>query len=137
MPKRHLLVQRRFFLIPWPSGVAVLKQQARAVNTGCLDWISSCFFSLLPDWIAAALGSYAKESNSSNLNSQTTADEAQPETELAKTSTAGAPQGPARNWVCAAMDCVFALGRVDTAYPGLRPWTRLSVASMQECSAVK
>lgn len=57
---------------------------------------------LLLDWIAADLGSYAQSSNSSNFDSQTAAEEAQPETKLGQTklaqaSAADSPQVPAHS----------------------------------------
>lgn len=39
------------------------------------------------------------------------------------------------NWVYPALDRLHALGYLDTAYLGLRPWTRLSIAHMLELSA--
>lgn len=42
---------------------------------------------------------------------------------------------PVDNWVYPALDRLHALGYVDTAYLGLRPWTRISIAHMLELSA--
>ena len=54
------------------------------------------------------------------------------------TSGAG-PEGsayiPVDNWIYTAMDRLHALGYVDSAFLGLRPWTRLSIAHMLELSA--
>ncbi|HEX4031288.1 MAG TPA: capsule assembly Wzi family protein [Terracidiphilus sp.] len=48
---------------------------------------------------------------------------------------AGSVYVPVDSWMYAALDRLHALGYVDTAYLGLRPWTRLSIAHMLEQSA--
>ncbi len=48
---------------------------------------------------------------------------------------AGSAYVPMDNWMYPALDRLHALGYVDTAYLGLRPWTRLSMAHMLERSA--
>ena len=51
------------------------------------------------------------------------------------TSTQGSTYVPLDNWVYPALDRLHALGYIDTAFLGLRPWTRLSIVSMlQETS---
>jgi len=52
-----------------------------------------------------------------------------------ETWTAGSPYVPVDWWVYPAMERLYALGYVDTAYLGLRPWTRMSIAHMLERSA--
>jgi len=47
----------------------------------------------------------------------------------------GAAYVPVDHWIYPALDRLHALGYVDTAYLGLRPWTRLSIAHMLELSA--
>jgi hypothetical protein len=42
---------------------------------------------------------------------------------------------PLDNWVYPALDRLHALGYVDSAFLGMRPWTRLSIAHMLERSA--
>lgn len=42
---------------------------------------------------------------------------------------------PVDNWIYIALDRLHALGYVDSAFLGLRPWTRLSIAHMLELSA--
>jgi hypothetical protein len=42
---------------------------------------------------------------------------------------------PVDNWIYPALDRLHALGYVDAAYLGLRPWTRISIAHMLELSA--
>lgn len=42
---------------------------------------------------------------------------------------------PVDSWIYPALDRLHALGYIDSAYLGLRPWTRLSIAHMLELSA--
>jgi len=49
--------------------------------------------------------------------------------------TQGSTYVPLDNWVYPALDRLHALGYVDSAFLGLRPWTRLSIAHMLERSA--
>ena len=49
----------------------------------------------------------------------------------------GSTYVPVDNWVYSAVDRLHALGYVDTAYLGMRPWTRRSVEHMLETSAEK
>ncbi len=51
------------------------------------------------------------------------------------TSTLSSTYIPMDNWVYPALDRLHALGYIDTAYLGLRPWTRLSIAHMLQLSA--
>ena len=44
---------------------------------------------------------------------------------------------PVDSWMYSALDRLHALGYVDTAYLGLRPWTRLSIAHMLQDSSDK
>ena len=53
----------------------------------------------------------------------------------AQTSTTGSPYVPVDCWIYPAMERLYALGYVDTAYLGLRPWTRISIAHMLELTA--
>ena len=41
------------------------------------------------------------------------------------------------SWIYPAMDRLHALGQVDTAYVGMRPWTRLSIVHMLEVGSPK
>ena len=52
-----------------------------------------------------------------------------------RTGPDGSAFVPVDNWIYGALDRLHALGYVDTAYLGLRPWTRLSIAHMLERSA--
>lgn len=47
----------------------------------------------------------------------------------------GSAYVPLDSWIYPAMDRLHGLGYVDTAYLGMRPWTRLSIAHMLEQSA--
>ena len=51
------------------------------------------------------------------------------------TGVEGSTYVPVDNWIYPALDRLHALGYVDSAYLGLRPWTRLSIAHMLELSA--
>jgi hypothetical protein len=50
--------------------------------------------------------------------------------ELEEIQTGGSPYVPVDWWVYPAIERLYSLGYVDTAYLGLRPWTRLSIARM-------
>lgn len=52
-----------------------------------------------------------------------------------ETGAQGSTYVPVDNWIYPALDRLHALGYVDTAFLGLRPWTRLSIAHMLEESA--
>ena len=54
---------------------------------------------------------------------------------MAETDVQGSVYVPLDNWVYPALDRLHALGYVDTAFFGLRPWTRVSIAHMLELSA--
>ncbi len=50
-------------------------------------------------------------------------------------STQGSTYVPMDSWIYPALDRLHALGYLDSAFVGLRPWTRLSIASMLARSA--
>jgi hypothetical protein len=54
---------------------------------------------------------------------------------ITETGAEGSVYVPVDNWIYPALDRLHALGYVDSAYLGLRPWTRLSIAHMLELSA--
>jgi hypothetical protein len=54
---------------------------------------------------------------------------------MAEQDTQGSAYVPVDNWVYPAIERLYALGYLDTAYLGLRPWTRISIAHMLELSA--
>jgi hypothetical protein len=54
---------------------------------------------------------------------------------MAEMDSHGSVYVPLDNWVYPTLDRLHALGYVDTAYLGLRPWTRTSIAHMLELSA--
>jgi len=54
---------------------------------------------------------------------------------MAEPDTAGSVYVPVDSWIYPALDRLHALGYVDTAYLGMRPWTRASIAHMLELSA--
>ncbi len=54
---------------------------------------------------------------------------------LAEMDSQGSVYVPLDYWIYPALDRLHALGYVDTAFLGLRPWTRISIAHMLERSA--
>jgi hypothetical protein len=54
---------------------------------------------------------------------------------MTEMDTDGSVSVPLDNWVYAALERLHALGYVDSAFLGMRPWTRLSIAHMLERSA--
>jgi hypothetical protein len=44
---------------------------------------------------------------------------------------------PMDNWIYPALDRLYALGQIDTAYLGMRPWTRVSIVHMLEAGSNK
>jgi hypothetical protein len=54
---------------------------------------------------------------------------------MAEMDTQGSAYVPLDYWIYPALDRLHALGYVDTAFLGLRPWTRTSIAHMLELSA--
>ena len=54
---------------------------------------------------------------------------------MADMDTHGSAYVPLDSWVYPALDRLHALGYVDSAFLGMRPWTRLSIAHMLERSA--
>ncbi|HEY3707003.1 MAG TPA: capsule assembly Wzi family protein [Terracidiphilus sp.] len=51
------------------------------------------------------------------------------------TSAQGSTYVPLDHWIYSALDRLHGMGYIDTAFLGLRPWTRLSIAHMLEESA--
>ena len=51
------------------------------------------------------------------------------------TSAQGSSYIPMDNWIYGALDRLYGMGYIDTAFLGIRPWTRLSIAHMLEESA--
>src|SRR5271156_4767570 len=49
----------------------------------------------------------------------------------------GSTYVPMDSWIYPAMDRLHALGEVDIAYIGMRPWTRLSIVHMLEAGELK
>lgn len=59
----------------------------------------------------------------------------QPPAETITTSAQGSTYVPMDSWVYPALDRLHALGYLDSAFLGIRPWTRLSIAHMLEESS--
>ena len=70
-----------------------------------------------------------------NVNSMSPPLDSHLDASMAQMDGQGSVYVPLDNWVYPALDRLHALGYVDTAYLGLRPWTRSSVAHMLELSA--
>jgi hypothetical protein len=49
----------------------------------------------------------------------------------------GSTYVPMDNWMYPALDRLYALGQIDTAYLGMRPWTRVSIVHMLEAGSNK
>jgi Capsule assembly protein Wzi len=49
--------------------------------------------------------------------------------------TQGSAYVPMDSWMYQALDRLYAMGYIDSAYLGLRPWTRISIAHMLQLSA--
>ena len=81
-------------------------------------------------WAAAWCGAQEQSEGSQSLPTGTQLDAS-----MAAMDTQGSVYVPLDNWVYLALDRLHALGYVDTAYLGLRPWTRASIAHMLELSA--
>lgn len=58
-----------------------------------------------------------------------------PPAETISTSSQGSTYVPMDSWIYPALDRLHSLGYLNTAFLGLRPWTRLSIAHMLEQSA--
>ncbi len=70
-----------------------------------------------------------------NVSSQPLPPDSQLDASMAEMDTQGSVYVPVDNWVYPALDRLHALGYADTAFLGLRPWTRISIAHMLERSA--
>jgi hypothetical protein len=58
-----------------------------------------------------------------------------PDSPIVYTSSLGSTYVPMDSWIYPALTRLHGLGYLDTAYLGLRPWTRLSIAHMLQLSA--
>lgn len=85
-------------------------------------------FSCCALWVWSALAIGVPAQSARPQAAQQVISEPSAETELAYTATTGSPYVPLDSWIYPAMDRLFALGYVDTAYLGMRPWTRISIA---------
>jgi hypothetical protein len=79
-------------------------------------------------------GAQPPTSQTSNTNSHLPAD-TQLDSSMAENDSQGSVYVPVDNWVYPALDRLHALGYVDSAYLGIRPWTRAGIAHMLELSA--
>lgn len=58
-----------------------------------------------------------------------------PAPDIVVTSAEGSTYVPMDSWMYPALDRLHSLGFLDTAFLGLRPWTRLAIANMLQASA--
>ncbi len=88
-------------------------------------------------WAAGATAAHAQHANSAQpvQGGQASSSDAASNAAPQQTSTSGSPYVPVDSWVYGAIDRLYSLGYVDTAYLGLRPWTRMSIAHMLERGA--
>ncbi len=97
----------------------------------------SCFCAL-SIWTASGLHGFAQDVTpqaGASAGNPIAISETTASAEIDETWTAGSPYVPVDWWVYPAMERLYALGYVDTAYLGLRPWTRLSIVHMLLLSA--
>ncbi len=88
------------------------------------------FLPALICWVSAWCGVHGQIVASQPLPADTLLDSS-----MAENDVQGSVYVPVDNWVYSALDRLHALGYVDTAYLGLRPWARISIAHMLELSA--
>jgi hypothetical protein len=88
------------------------------------------FLAAVVFWAAAWCGAQGQ-----NVSSQPLPPDSQLDASMAEMDTQGSVYVPVDNWVYPALERLHALGYVDTAFFGLRPWTRISIAHMLERSA--
>jgi hypothetical protein len=73
----------------------------------------------------------------SSSNDQSIPANYHPASPVIYTSSLGSPYVPMDSWVYPALDRLHSMGYLDTAFMGLRPWTRLSIAHMLQATADK
>lgn len=81
-------------------------------------------------WMAALCDARGQNAAPPNLSA-----DVQLDTSMAGMDSHGSVYVPLDSWVYPALDRLQALGYVDSAFLGLRPWTRLSIAHMLERTA--
>ncbi|HEY1649033.1 MAG TPA: capsule assembly Wzi family protein [Terracidiphilus sp.] len=72
---------------------------------------------------------------SSEASCQSAQSASSPDVDMSEASVEGSTYVPVDSWIYPALDRLHALGYLDTAFLGLRPWTRLSIAHMLQQSA--
>jgi hypothetical protein len=73
----------------------------------------------------------------SGSNTQSFPANYQPASPVVYTNSLGSTYVPMDSWVYPALDRLHSMGYLDTAFLGLRPWTRLSIAHMLQATADK
>jgi hypothetical protein len=85
--------------------------------------------------VAARAQDTSSQPSSISAQNPPAREKAAPEFEVDANGAAGSVYVPVDSWMYPALDRLHALGYVDTAFLGMRPWTRLSIAHMLERSA--
>jgi Capsule assembly protein Wzi len=111
-----------------------------AVLLGPLTALSLCFSNGLAQSagdasLSSSMVAVAEPADSTGAGQQPISPNYRPAAPITYITTQGSTYVPMDNWVYPALDRLHALGYVDTAFLGMRPWTRLSIVSMlQETS---
>ncbi len=87
-------------------------------------------FAVILFWLTALCDARGQTGASSSNSADT-----QPDASMSELDVDGSVYVPLDYWVYPALERLQALGYVDSAFLGLRPWTRLSIAHMLERSA--
>ncbi|MGC2618085.1 MAG: capsule assembly Wzi family protein [Acidobacteriaceae bacterium] len=80
-------------------------------------------------------GAFLSQSQAQTTSQQPFPAGYRPPAEMITTSAEGSTYVPMDSWIYPALDRLHSLGYLDTAFLGLRPWTRLSIAHMLQESA--
>lgn len=86
--------------------------------------------------IAVSFGLQAAVAQSGNVD-QSIPSNYHPASPIVYTSSLGSTYVPMDSWVYPALDRLHSMGYLNTAFMGLRPWTRLSIAHMLQATADK
>jgi hypothetical protein len=87
-------------------------------------------------WVAAIISlPFSCRAQRQNASPHSPAADVRLNASMAEQDTSGSVYVPLDNWAYPALDRLHALGYIDTAYLGLRPWTRISIAHMLERGA--
>jgi hypothetical protein len=95
------------------------------VRQGFEVWVkSSLILSIVLIWCGVL------RAQTQNVDPHPLPSDSQPDAAIIPSDGEGSSYVPVDSWIYSAMDRLHAMGYVDSAYSGLRPWTRLSIAHM-------